>query len=170
MTAGLALKMQFNVPIHSNHRSPMKKLFTPFFIILLLITAADKTFGESPLKYDSKLNFRFADFLSADFKYLSNPIYTLNRVPQIWELQLDMNKDAEIQGLNGTKPVLNLGSIPEALLKYQSDTVLQWGHTLRDITLLLRIGIGMEDFKPIDNQDKPENSYILNFMIDFWFK
>ena len=148
----------------------MKKLFTPFFLILLLITGAEKAFGESPLKYPGKLDFRFADFLSVDFKSLSNPVDSLNRVPQIWKLKLDMNKAAENQELNGMKPILNLGSIPKALLEYQSDTVLQWGYTLRDLILLLRIGVRIEDFDHIENPNKPENTYILNFMIDFWFK
>lgn len=138
-------------------------------MILLLITAAGEAFGDSPLKYQPKFDFRFGNFLRADFKSLMNPVHTLNIAPAIWKLQLNMNEDAETQESNGTKPILNLGSIPAALLKYESDTVLQWGHTLRDLTLLLRIGVRIEDFKQIDNQDKPENSYILNFMVDFWF-
>ena len=139
-------------------------------MILLLITAAGEAFGDSPLKYSAKFDFRFANFLRADFKSLMNPIHTFNSAPEICKLQLDTNEDAETRELNGTKPILNLGSIPAALLEYESDTVFQWGHSLRDLTLLLRIGVRMEDFKQIDNQDRPENSYILNFMIDFWFK
>jgi hypothetical protein len=61
-------------------------------------------------------------------------------------------------------------------LKYQSDAVLQWGYTLHDSILLLRIGVKAEDLKHIDFQTRRENNDLLNlhlnfnFLIDFWFR
>jgi len=162
--------MQSSSSTPSNRYAHMKKLFTPIFLILLFIVGAGQASGQNPIKYPGKLDIKFIDFRSLDFMSLYNPVDTFNKVPKIWKLQLNVNKDAENQEFNGTKPILNLGSIPEALLKHQSDTLLQWGHTLGDLILILRIGVRIEDFEHIDIQNKPDNTYILNFIIDFWFK
>lgn len=154
----------------------MKRLFTPLFVILLLFTVAGKAFGENPKNYSGKLDIKFIDFLGADFKFLYNSIEPFSKVSQIWKLQPDNNQGTENRKRAGTKPILTLGSIPEALLKYQSDAVLQWGYTLHDSILLLRIGVKAEDLKYIDFQPRRENNDLLNlhlnfnFLIDFWFK
>jgi hypothetical protein len=154
----------------------MKKFFTPFLLILLLLTGARQTLAENPTRYPGKLEVKFTEILSADFKYLYNPVNTLNRVTQFWKLHLDPNKDIENQKRTGTKAILNLGSIPDVLLKYQSDTVFQWGYTLRDLILLLRIAVKTEGLDSFDFRAQRENNYLLNlnlnfnFLIDFWFK
>ena len=72
--------------------------------------------------------------------------------------------------------MLNLGSIPEVLLRYPSDTVLQWGYSFKDLVLLLRFGVKAEDFDYLEFQTPRDNNYLLdlnlnfNFLIDFWFK
>jgi hypothetical protein len=91
-------------------------------------------------------------------------------------LQLEKDKRIANQDSSGPKPMLNLGSIPEVLLKYQSDTVLQWGYSFKDLILLLRLGVKSEDFKDLEFQTRRENNYLsnlnlnFNFLIDFWFK
>jgi hypothetical protein len=173
---GLALKMQSFLYISSNQYAHMKKLFTPIFLTLLMIAGAGQAFGENPIKYLGKLDIKFVDLLSVDFMSLYNPVDTLGKVSQIWKLQLEMDKRIEKQDWSGPRPMLNLGSIPEVLLKYQSDTVLQWGYSFKDLILLLRFGVKAEDFNYLDFQTRRENNTLLNvnlnfnFLIDFWFK
>jgi hypothetical protein len=106
---------------------------------------------------------------SNDLKFVYNPV-----VSQIWKLQSDMNlgmnREANNQEWVHTSPVLYLGSIPEVVLKYQSNAVVQWGHTFRSSILLLRIGLKPEDLAHIDFRNKGDNPYGFNFLIDFWFK
>ena len=153
----------------------MKKFFTPIFTILLLIAGAEQTFGENPLNYPRKLDIRFIDFLSVNFVSPYNPVDTFDKVSQIWKLQSE-NIKIESQDWSRGRPILNLGSVPEVLLKYQSDTVLQWGYSFRDLFLLLRIGVKAEDFNYLDLQPRREINYPFNlnlnfnFLIDFWFK
>jgi hypothetical protein len=91
-------------------------------------------------------------------------------------LQLENYQGAENRPPAGIKPILNLGTFPDVLLKYQSDTVIQWGYTLHDLTLSLRIGVKAADFNYLDFQTRRENNTLLNvnlnfnFLIDFWFK
>ena len=73
----------------------MKKFFTPFFLILLMIAGAGQAFGENPIKYLGKLDIKFVDLLSVDFMSLYNPVDTLGKVSQIWKLQLEMDKRIE---------------------------------------------------------------------------
>jgi hypothetical protein len=154
----------------------MKKLFTPISLILLLIVGAGQAFGENPIKYPGKLDIKFIDFRSVDFMSLYNPVDTLSKLSQIWKLQIEMEKRIEKQDGSEPRPMLTLGSIPEVLLKYQSDTVLQWGHSFNDLILLLRFGVKAEDFTYLDCQPRPENNDLFNlnlnfnFLIDFWFK
>jgi hypothetical protein len=154
----------------------MKKLFTPLFLILLFVFGAGQAFGENPIKYPGQLDIKFVDLLSVDFMSLYNPADTLSKVSQIMRLQLEMDKRIENQDWSGPRPMLNLGSIPEVLLRYQSDTLLQWGYSFKDLILLLRFGVKAEDFKYLDFQTRQENNYLLNvnlnfnFLIDFWFK
>jgi hypothetical protein len=154
----------------------MKKLFTPLFLILLFVFGAGQAFGDNPIKYPGKLDIKFVDLLSVDFMSLYNPADTLSKVSQIMRLQLEMDKRIENQDWSGPRPMLNLGSIPEVLLRYQSDTLLQWGYSFKDLILLLRFGVKAEDFKYLDFQTRQENNYLLNvnlnfnFLIDFWFK
>jgi hypothetical protein len=168
--------MQSFLHIPSNPYAHMKNLFTPIFLILLLIAGAGQAFGENPIKYPGKLDIKFMDFRSVDFISLYNPVDTLSKVSQIWKLQLQMDKRIENQDWSGPRPMLNLGSIPEVLLKYQSDTVLQWGYSFKDLILLLRFGVKAEDFNYLDFQTRRENNTLLNvdlnfnFLIDFWFK
>jgi len=173
---GLALKMQPLLFILSNQHTRMKKLFTPIFLILLLTVGAGQAFGENPIKYPGKLDIKFIDFRSLDFTSLYNPVDTVGKVSQILRLQLEMEKRIENQDCSGPRPILNLGSIPEVLLRYQSDTVLQWGYSFKDLILLLRFGVKAEDFNYLDFQTRRENNYLLDvnlnfkFLIDFWFK
>jgi hypothetical protein len=154
----------------------MKKLFTPIFLILLLIAGAGQAFGENPIKYPGKFDIKFIDFRSIDFMSLYNPVDTVGKVSQIMRVQLEMDKRIENQDWPGPRPMLNLGSIPEVLLKYQSDTVLQWGYSFKDLILLLRFGVKAEGFNYLDFQTQRENDTLLNvnlnfnFLIDFWFK
>lgn len=152
----------------------MKKFFTPIFLILLLTVGAGQASGENPIKYPGKLDIKFIDFRRTDFMSLYNPIDTLSKVSRMMRLQLVMDKRTENQDWSGPKPMLNLGSIPEVLLKYQSDTVFQWGYSFKDSILLLRFGVKAEDLNYLDFQPRPENSSVLNlnlnFLIDFWFK
>jgi len=154
----------------------MKKLFTPLFLILLFVFGAGQAFGENPIKYPGKLDIKFIDFRSLDFTSLYNPVDTVSKVSKIMRLQLEMDKRIENQDWSGPRPVLNLGSIPEVLLRYQSDTVLQWGYSFKDLLLLLRFGVKAEDFNYLDFQTRRENNTLLNvnlnfnFLIDFWFK
>jgi hypothetical protein len=121
------------------------------------------------IKYLGKFDIRVIDRVSNDLKFVYTPV-----VNQIWKLQLgmnlDMNKGAENQEWAHTRPAINLGSIPEVLLKYQSNAVVQWGHTFRNSILLLRIGLKPEDLAHIDFRNKADNAYGFNFLIDFWFK
>lgn len=154
----------------------MKKFFTPIFLILLLTVGAGQAFAENPIKYPGKLDIKFIDFRSLDFMSLYNPVDTVAKVSQIMRLQLEMDKRIENQNWSGPRPMLNLGSIPEVLLRYQSDTVLQWGYSFKDLILLLKFGVKAEDFNYLDLQTRRENNYLLNvnlnfnFLIDFWFK
>jgi hypothetical protein len=117
------------------------------------------------MKYLEKFDIRFIDRASNDLKFVYNPF-----VNQMWKLQLDMNKGTENQESARTKTGLNLGSIPEVLLRYQSNTVLQWGHPFGNSVLLLRIGAKPEDLAHIDFRNKADNAFGFNFLIDFWFK
>lgn len=56
----------------------------------------------------------------------------LSKLSQKWKFQLDMDHMIKNQRWSGPRPILNLGSVPEVLLKYQPDTVLQWGYTFAD--------------------------------------
>ena len=172
----LALKMHSFLYIPSNRYAHMKKLFTPLFLILLFIVGAGQAFGENPIKYPGKLDIKFIDFRSLDFISLYNPVDAIGKVSHIMRLQLEMDKRIENQDWSGPRPMLNLGSIPEVLLRYQSDTVLQWGYSFKDLILLLRFGVKAEDFNYLDFQTRRENNDLLNvnlnfkFLIDFWFK
>jgi len=154
----------------------MKKRFTPLFLILLFVFGAGQAFGENPIKYHGKLDINSIDFRSLDFVSLYNPVDTVTKVSHIIRSQLEVDKRTENQDWSGSRPMLNLGSIPEVLLRYQSDTVLQWGHSFKDLVLLLRFGVKAEDFKYLEFQTRPDNNYLLdlnlnfNFLIDFWFK
>jgi hypothetical protein len=173
---GLALKMQPFPYIPSDQYADMKRLFTPVILILLFVAGAGHAFGETPIKYPGKLDIKFKDFRSLDFMSLYNPVDTIGRVSQIMRLQLEMDKSIEKQDWSGPRPILNLGSIPKALLIYQSDTILQWGYSFKDLILLLRFGVKGEDFNYLDFQTRRENNTLLNvnlnfnFLIDFWFK
>ena len=168
--------MQSFLYIPSNPHAHMKKLFTPIFPILLLIAGAGQAFGENPIKYPGKFDIKFIDFRSVYLMSLYNPVDTLGKVSQIWKLQLETDQRIEKQDWPGPRPMLNLGSIPEVLLKNQSDTVLQWGYSFKDLILLLRFGVKAEDFDYLDFQTRRENNTLLNvnlncnFLIDFWFK
>ena len=162
--------------ILSDRYGHMKKLFTPIFLILLLTFGAAQAFGENPIKYPGKLDLKFIDFRSLDFTSLYNPVDTVGKVSQIMRLQLEMDKRTENQDWSGPRPMLNLGSIPEVLLRYQSDTVLQWGYSFKDLILLLRFGVKAEDFNYLNFQSLQENNTLsnvnlnFNFLIDLWFK
>ena len=168
--------MQSFLYIPSNQYAHMKRLFTPIFLILLLTVGAGQAFGENPIKYPGKLDIKFIDFRSLDFMSLYNPVDTVSKVSQIMRLQLEMDKRIENQDGPGPRLMLNLGSIPEVLLRYQSDTVLQWGYPFKDLIILLRFGVKAEDFNYLDFQTRRDNNYLLNvnlnfnFLIDFWFK
>jgi hypothetical protein len=148
----------------------MKKLILTIFLVLALITWAGKAFGENDFKNPGKTNFKLMDHLFADFKFMFYPIETLNRMSQTWTFQLNMSKPAENEEWVGAKPILNLGYVPEGPLRYQPDTLFQWGYTLGSSVLLLRFGAKTEDLEQIDSQSERDNTYILNFLIDFWFK
>jgi hypothetical protein len=154
----------------------MKKLFTPIFFTLLLTVGAEQAFCENPIKYPGKLDIKVIDFRSLDFMSLYNPVDTVSKVSQKMRLRLEMDKRGEGQDWSGPRPMLTLGSIPEVLLRYQSDTVLQWGYSFKDLILLLRFGVRAEDFNYLDFQIRRENNDLLNanlnfnFLIDFWFK
>jgi hypothetical protein len=154
----------------------MKTLFTSIFLILLLTIGAGQAFGEDPIKYPGKLDIKFIDFRSLDFISLYNPADTVAKVSHLMRLQLEVDQRIENQDSPGPKPILNLGSIPEVLLRYQSDAVLQWGYSFKDLILLLRFGVKAEDFNYLEFQTRRENNYLsnlnlnFNFLIDFWFK
>jgi hypothetical protein len=154
----------------------MKKRFTPLFLILLFVFGAGQAFGENPIEYPGKLDINSIHFRSLDFVSLYNPVDTVTKVSHIIRSQLEVDKRTANQDWSGSRPMLNLGSIPEVLLRYQSDTVLQWGHSFKDLVLLLRFGVKAEDFKYLEFQTRPDNNYLLdlnlnfNFLIDFWFK
>ena len=154
----------------------MKSLFTPILLILLLALGAGQAFGENPLKYPGKLDLKFMGFGSLNFMSLYHPVDTFGKVSQIMRLPLEMDKRIENQTWSGPRPMLNLGFIPEALLRDQSDTVLQWGYSFKDLILLLRFGVKAEEFNYLDFQSLRENNGLLNanlnfnFLIDFWFK
>jgi len=154
----------------------MKKLFTPIFLILLLIGGAGQAFGENSVKYPGKLDIKLIDFRSLDFTSLYNPVDTVGKVSQILRLRLEMDKRIENKDASGPRVILNLGSIPDVLLRYQSDAILQWGYSFKDLILLLRFGVKAEDFNYLEPQTRRENNYLwnlnlnFNFLIDFWFK
>ena len=160
----------------SNSYADMKKRFTPLILILLFIFGAGQACGENPVKYPGKFDVKFLDFRSLDFMSLYNPVDTVAKVSQMMRLRLEMDKRIENQEWSGSRPILNLGSIPEVLLNYQSDTVLQWGYSFKDLVLLLRFGVKAEDFNFLDFQTRRDNNDLLNlnlnfnFLIDFWFK
>jgi hypothetical protein len=150
----------------------MKRLFTLFSLILLLITGVEQALGQNRIKYPANSDIKFVDFLTVDFKFPYNPADPFTKVPQIWKLKLAHNQDAENQEWTGSKPILTLGSIPDILLKYQSGTLLQWGYTLRDLVLSLRIATRAEDNAYIDFRGRREKNDIIDFRInfDFWFE
>jgi hypothetical protein len=154
----------------------MKNRFTPLCVILLFIFGAGQAFGENPIKYPGKLDIKFMDFRSLDFLSLYNPVDAVGKVSHLMGLQLEIDKRTENQDSSGPRPMLHLGSIPEVLLRYQSDTVLQWGHSFKDLILLLRFGVKAVDFNGLEFQTRRENNYLwnlnfnFNFLIDFWFK
>ncbi len=154
----------------------MKRLFTPIFLILLLAIGAEEAFGENPIKYPGKLDIKFIDFRSLDFMFLYSPVDTVGKVSHLMRLQLEMDKSIENQDSPRPNPILNLGSIPEVLLRYQSDTVVQWGYSFKDLILLLRFGVKAEAFNDLEFQTRRDNNYLsnlnlnFNFLIDFWFK
>ncbi len=173
---GLALKMHIISLIHLEKSIHMMKFFTPLFFILFLMTGVGQAFGENLIKYPSKLNVKFADFSSIDFKPLYQPVNPFEKISQVWKLQLDMNKRADHQRWMGTKPILHFGSIPDVMLKYQPDTVVQWGHTLRDLILLMRIDVKADNLTRQDISPRHENNNFFlaklnfSFLVDFWFK
>jgi hypothetical protein len=158
--------------IRSTH---MKKCFTAIFLILLSTTGAEQVFGENPIKYPGKLDIKFSDSLSANLMSLYHPVDTFDLVSRIWKLQLE-NQRIDNQDGSRARSILNLGSVPDASLKYQSDAVLQWGYSFRGLFLLLRIGVKVEDFNYLDFQPRRENNHPIyqnlnpNFLIDFWLK
>ena len=154
----------------------MKRLFTPFFLILLFIVGAGQAFGENPVKYSGKLDINFINFRGLDFTSLYDPVGTVGKVSQILKLQLETDRRLEKTDGSGPRPVLNLGSIPEVLLRYPSDTVLQWGYPFKDLILLLRFDVKAADFNYLDFDPRPENNLLFNlnlnfnFLVDLWFK
>jgi hypothetical protein len=148
----------------------MKKFILTILLTSALIAGPGTAFGQNQLKDPEKISLKLMDYLIADFKLLFPPIETFNRIGQTWKTQLNMSKPVEKQEWVGTKPILNLGSIPEAPLKYQPDTLLQWGYTLGSSVLLLRFGAKTEDLEHTDLQNRQDNVYTLNFLVDFWFK
>jgi hypothetical protein len=154
----------------------MKRLFTPIFLILLFIVGAGQAFGENPIRYPGKLDIKLTDFRSIDFMSLYNPVDTVGKLSQIIRLQLKMDERIQNRNWSGPRPILNLGSIPEVLLTYQSDTLFQWGYSFKDLILSLRFGVRADDFNYFDFQTRRENNDPLNvnlnfnFLIDFWFK
>jgi hypothetical protein len=153
----------------------MKKFFTPIFLILLLTTRAEQVFGENPIKYPGKLDIKFSDSVKANFMSSYNPVDTFDTVSQMWKLQSENERIGNQHG-SRARPILNLGSVPDVLLKYQKDAVIQWGCSFRDLILLLRFGVKAEDFNYLDFQFRRENDHLiyrnlnLNFLIDFWLK
>jgi hypothetical protein len=148
----------------------MKKLFTPIFLILLLTMGAEQVFAEDSTKYPGKIDIKFSDSLSANFMSFYNPVDIFDTVSRVWKLQSESQRIENQDGLRA-RPILNLGSVPYVLLKYQSDAVLQWGYSYRDLILLLRIKVKAEDFNHLDFQPPRENNHLisnLNFLIDFW--
>jgi hypothetical protein len=142
----------------------MKILITGISLFFLLMTGV--AFAENDImKYLANLDLSVINRVSNDLKFAYNPV-----VNPVWKLQPDMNREAENQEWVHTSPVLYLGSIPEVVLKYQSNAVVQWGHTFRSSILLLRIGLKPEDLAHIDFRNKVENAYGFNFLVDFWFK
>ena len=161
---------------HFDKAIRLKRIFTSFFLILLLLTGVGQALAEDPPNSRGKIDAIFTEILSADFKSLYNPLEPLNQVSQIWKSPLGLKKGAENQAWVGTKPILYFGSIPEAILKYQSDTLLQWGYSLPDLILSLRLGLKTGDVKYLDIQPGRENNNLFhlhlnfNFLIDLWFK
>jgi hypothetical protein len=161
---------------HPEKGNQMMKFFTPLFLFLLLMTGVGQAFGENLIKYPEKLDIKLIDLSRVDFRSLYHPVYRLDKISQVWKLHLDMNKGAENQGQMGTKPILNFGSIPEVMFKYQPDTVVQWGHTLRDLILLMRIDVKADNLPRLDMSPRHENNNFFlanlnfNFLVDFWFK
>jgi hypothetical protein len=146
----------------------MKISIAAVSLFFLLMTGV--AFAENDImQYLENFNIRLIDHVSNELKFVYHPV-----INQIWKLQLDMNLDmnkgAENQEWVHTSPVLYLGSIPEVLLKYQSNALVQWGHTYRNSILLLRIGLKPEDLAHIDFRNKGDNTYGFNFLVDFWFK
>jgi hypothetical protein len=146
----------------------MKILITGVFLFFLLMTGVAYADNDI-MQYLENYDFKLIDDLSNEIKFVYHPV-----INQIWKLQsdinLDMNRGAENQAWVHTSPVLYLGSIPEVLLKYQSNALVQWGHTYRNSILLLRIGLKPEDLGHIDVRNKGDNPYGFNFLVDFWFK
>jgi hypothetical protein len=146
----------------------MKILITGVSIFLLLMTEVAFADDNDIMQYLENFHIRVIDRVNDDLKLVYNPV-----IEQIWKLQLDinldMNRGPENQESAHTRPALNLGTIPEVLLKYQSNAVVQWGHPFRNSILLLRIGLKPEDLAHIDFRNKGDNAYGFNFLIDFWF-
>jgi hypothetical protein len=176
VASGLALKMHPFSYIPSNPYGYMTRPFTSIFLILLLTIVAGQAFGENPIKYPGKLDIKLMDFRSIDLMSLYYPVETVGKVSHLVRLQLETDKRIENHDSSGARPILNLGSIPEVLLRYQSDTVLQWGYSFKDLILLLRFGVKTEGFNYLEFQTRRENNYLsnanlnFNFLIDFWFK
>jgi hypothetical protein len=150
----------------------MKRLFTLFSLILLLMAGVEEAFGQNRITYPAELDIKFVDFLRADLKFPHHTCEPFTTALQISKLQLAHNQDAENREWTQSKPILTLGSIPDILLKYQSGTLLQWGYALGHLVLSLRIGGRAEDSGHIDLKGGPEKNDITHFRInfDFWFK
>lgn len=154
----------------------MKKRLIPVIFMLLLIFGSGEVLGQHPTKYPGTLDIESADFENNHFIFLYHPVDMLSKFSQKLKIQLEMDQMIKNQRWSGPRPILNLGSVPEVLLKYQPDTVLQWGYTFRDLFLLLRLCIRVEDFNPLHLKPRQEDyspfdlNLNFNFLIDFWFK
>ena len=146
----------------------MKILFTAISLFFLLMTGVALAENDI-MQYLANLDLRVINRVGNDLKLVYNPVVNPIRKLES-DMNLDMNREAENQEWIHTSPVLYLGSIPEVVLKYQSNAVVQWGHTFQSSILLLRIGLKPEDLAHIDFRNKRDNVYGFNFLIDFWFK
>lgn len=141
-------------------------------VILLLLTSATGAFGQNLLSFPETLEIELIDFLRPDFKLA----YHLVRPSRAWTL-FSGNYEGAVDRIRAERrPIITLGSIPDVLFKYQSDTLFQWGYPLRYSILSLRIGVKADDLEDHHPQPRRGNGDILNlylnfnFLIDIWFK
>ncbi len=154
----------------------MKKVFTAVSLLLLLTVGATEALGENPSPSARTLDIELTDSGRIGLLSIYERLDMVGKFSQIWKLKLDAGKTIKNQNGARARPALTLGAFSDALLNYQPDTILQWGHSFRNLILSLRFGVKADGLNEVNFKHGSEVNDLFNlnlnfnFLIDVWFK